>query len=204
MATGTTGQNQPAMTYPDVYFYMHGVNPALAGLLDMGCRMGKNVQEVLATMREVEFGDPAAKAAWVNAIEVAKGKIQQWGAGLCTWSDPRSTALAAVSSRMPALPTAAQNAIAAANIAAMQQNQQASGYSFQPGGQQPAAGTIDDGHTHPWDGGRCEVLEGGARCGPIEGGHCGKKCGGACDSCLRPAANGNKMCMWDAPAPSSP
>lgn len=204
MATTQGATRQPVMTYPDVYYYLAGINPNLANALDYGCRFGKTIDEALANMTTVQFADPQAQATWRSGIAMARSKIAEFGAGACTWSDPTRSSMASLGSTSTALGTAAQTSMAL--VGSFNPNGQSQGGSNpagQPGGpsrpwpqqppppQQPA----------PWDGGRCEVLQGGARCGPIEGGHCGEKCGGGCDSCLKPTPGG-PVCMWDAPAPS--
>ena len=104
-ALGAGAGAPSAMTYADVFYYLSGVNPNLAKVLDYGCRMGATIDEVLKNAASVTFSDPAASATWRSGVAMARAKVQEFGAGACRWADPRASAMAAL---MPSLPTEAQ------------------------------------------------------------------------------------------------
>ena len=116
MATTQGATRQPVMTYPDVFYYLAGINPNLANLLDYGCRFGKTIDEALANMTTVQFADPQQQATWRSGIAMARSKVAEFGAGACTWSDPTRSSMAALGSTSSAsaasLGTAAQTSMA--------------------------------------------------------------------------------------------
>ena len=93
-ALGAGAGAPSAMTYADVFYYLSGVNPNLAKVLDYGCRMGATIDEVLKNAASVTFSDPAASATWRSGVAMARAKVQEFGAGACRWADPRASAMA--------------------------------------------------------------------------------------------------------------